>query len=127
MIGVALIVGILGTALVVSFFRGGRDGSRVVFNPVVQSELGLQPNDDYFAVVRRLGEPAEDRWRTEEGEMQYRVLAYPDKGVWIILMGSERNKATYIGALNRDWKPVDSVSLPGGRNTQSMLRALPKF
>ena len=60
--------------------------------------------------------------------MQYRVLRYPDKGIAVILMGSERNKETYIGAVDlSNWRPVHAVSLPGGRNTYSMLRSIPRF
>jgi hypothetical protein len=43
-------------------------------------------------------------------------------------MGSERNKETYIGALDlTTWRPVHTVSLPGGRNTRSVLRNLGRF
>jgi hypothetical protein len=42
-------------------------------------------------------------------------------------MGPDRNHARYIGAMDKDWKPVDSVTLPNSVNTASMLRALKKF
>jgi len=42
-------------------------------------------------------------------------------------MGTERDKALYIGAMDRDWKPVDAIDLPGGKNTYSMLRSIQKF
>ncbi len=121
-------VSVVGCLVIISFFRGGRDGSRITYDPVLQSELSLSAQDDYFAVIRSLGQPAVDQWRSDKGEMQYRVLKYPDRGVAAILMGVERNKELYIGALDlKTWRPVHAVSLPDGRNTRSMLRSLPRF
>jgi hypothetical protein len=122
-----MVLGIVCCVLVIGFFRGSRDGTRVVYAPVVQNELGLGADDDFFAVVRKLGEPAEDHWRSDKGELQYRILNYPNQGYSVILMGEDRNKAKYIGALDKNWKPVHSVSLPGGRNTMAMLRSIPRF
>jgi hypothetical protein len=121
-------IGIFGCVLLISFFRAGRDGSRIAYSPILQSELPLTAADDYYAVVRSLGKPASDQWRSEEGEMQFRVLRYPDRGIAAILMGTERSKETYIGSLDlKTWRPVHSVSLPGSKNTRSMLQSLPRF
>jgi hypothetical protein len=120
----ALAVGIAGCLVVISVLRSGRDGSRIVYSPVVQSELGLTASDDYYAIVRKLGQPSEDRWRAEQGELQYRVLRYPDRGLSVILMGTERDKALYIGAVDRNGSPVHATSLPGGKDTYSILRSL---
>jgi hypothetical protein len=107
--------------------RLGRSGENVVYKPVLQSELGLAAQDDYWAVVRKLGSPSEERWRPDTGELQYRLLAYPKRSLFIVLMGPDRQNMRYIGALDKDWKPIDSVSQPGGIGTLSMLRALKKF
>jgi len=77
LIAAVLVVGVVGCFALVTVFRSGRDGSRVTYSPVVQTSLGLTGSDDYFAVVRKLGQPTDDRWRSEKGEMQYRVLSYP--------------------------------------------------
>ena len=122
-----LVVSVLGFVTLVGFFRTGRDGSSVRYAGVVQSQLGLTADDDYFAVVRRLGKPQDDRWRSDKGELQYRVLRYPKEGVSLILMGTERGKEKYIGALDNEWRPVDSVRLPNGGSTLPMLRALKRF
>jgi hypothetical protein len=120
----ALVLGVLACFLVISIFRG-RAGDRVHYEAIIQSSLGLTPADDYFAVVRKLGPPAGEAWLSEEGALQYRALRYRE--VTVILMGTERNKERYIGAMNREWKPVDTVQLPDGRNTRSMLRSLRRF
>jgi hypothetical protein len=122
-----LVLGIALTFLVVSVFRIGRSGESVVYRPVLQSELGLAAQDDYWAVVRKLGRPSEDRWRPDTGELQYRLLAYPQRSLFVVLMGPDRQNMRYIGALDKDWKPIDSVSQPSGIGTASMLRALKKF
>jgi hypothetical protein len=119
-----LVFGVLACFLVISIYRG-RAGDRVRYEAIIQSSHGLTWADDYHSVVRKLGPPSGDTWRSEEGELQYRALRYPD--FTIILMGIERNKERYIGAMNKNWKPVDTVQLPDGRNTGSMLRSLKRF
>jgi hypothetical protein len=120
----ALVLGVLACFLVISIFRG-RAGDRIHYEGIVQSSLGLTPSDDYYSVVRKRGAPSGDAWMSEEGALQYRALRYSD--VTVILMGTERNKEHYIGAMNKDWKPVDTIQLPDGRNTASMLRSLRRF
>jgi hypothetical protein len=127
MILVTLVVAIGGLALVVAFYRGRTSGEQVEFKSVLQSELGLSQQDDYFAVVRKLGQPQEDRWRSDQGELQFRGLKYPDRKLTIILMGRERKTALYIGSVNGEGLVIDSVDMPGGVNTAAMIRRLPKF
>ena len=120
----ALAVGIVGCLIIISVLRSGRDGSRIVYSPVVQSELGLTAQDDYHAIVRKLGPPASDRWKTEDGELQYRLLRYPDRGLSVVLMGTERDKALYLGAVDNQGRPVHAITLPGGKDSYSILRSL---
>lgn len=123
----ALAVGLVACVLIIVLLRNDRD-PRVSFSPVMQSsDLGLTSTDDVRDVLRKLGPPGADAWRSEEGSMQYRALRYPDRGLTVILMGTERDKALYIGAMDGNWKPVDAVSLPNGGNTLSLLRSLRKF
>jgi hypothetical protein len=119
----ALLATFVGCFLLLAFFKAERN-PKISYSAVLQSELGLSGQDDYFAVVRKLGNPADDSWRSATGEMQYRVLKYPSHSLSVILMGTERNRVTYIGAVDEQWRPVHSVSLPGGRDTSSLLRAL---
>lgn len=120
----AVLGAIVLCVLAVAFFRADRT-TRVSYSPVLQSELGLTHGDDYYAVVRKLGSPASDRWSAKgSGEMQYRVLQYPGPGVSVILMGSEKERVLYIGAVDAQWRPVHAVTLPGGSDTYSLLRSL---
>jgi hypothetical protein len=101
--------------------------ARPTFLAKDQAYLELSNTDDYFAVKRKLGEPSDDRWKAEEGEIQYRALNFKDRGYTVILMGSSREAARYIGALNEKWLPIHYVELPGHNSSASMLRTLPKF
>jgi hypothetical protein len=120
----ALAAGVLACLVVIGLLRSGRDGTDVVYSPVVQSELGIGKEDDYHAIVRKLGPPATEGWREGQGEIQYRVLRYPDRDLKVILMGVERDKALYIGSVDAGGRPVHAISLPGGKDTYSILRSL---
>lgn len=123
----ALAGSVLFVALVIFYYRGMESGEMVSYKPVVQESLGLGPEDDYFAVVRKLGTPHADRWKAEGDSLQYRVLEFPGRNLNVILAGSERKRALYVGALDRDWKVVDSVNQKGGSNTYRVLSKLSRF
>lgn len=126
LIALALILGLVGCVFLIYLFQGAR-GGRVTYEAILQTDLALTAQDDYFDIIRKLGAPKEDHWRSETGEMQYRILEYPDRGFSIVLMGVERDKARYVGALDKNWKVVHSVKLPGGGDTRAMLQKLQKF
>ena len=122
--GVAL--GVAGCVLAISLFRGGVIATRAFYAPVVQVDLPLTPDDDYAAVVRALGQPAAERWRSGS-EQQYELLAYPQRKLYVILMGRDRDGARYIGAMDWNWRPAHAVDLPGYGSSYGLLRRLPKF
>jgi hypothetical protein len=99
---------------------------RVEYEAVLQEDLGFTAADDYHAVVRKLGPPAEDRWR-EGKDLQYRALVYPDRHFTVILMGTDQAGARYIGAVNDNWRPVHTVKHAGRGNTRSLLEGLKRF
>jgi hypothetical protein len=96
---------------------------RIVYQPVMQSDLGFTVNDDYYSVVNKLGQPAEDKWKSDQGELQYRRMSYPKQGLSIILMGSDRKDIHYLGAMDKDWRVVHSIN----KNAEAMLRSLKRF
>ena len=113
--------------LVVSLYRGGVVGNRIIYAPMLQTELTLTAADDYPAVIRSLGTPEADRWRSAGADLQYRLLAYPRQALNVILVGRSRDEMRYAGALDQAWNPVHTVDLPGHVNSASLLRALPRF
>lgn len=125
LVAVALVGGIILCTLVVSLFRGR--AKDVQYVAVEQVSLGLGWQDDFSSVTRKLGQPAEDRWKADQGSLQYRLLHYPNQKVFVILMGQERDKARYIGAMDESWKIVHSVELPHAGNTRSMLGSIARF
>jgi hypothetical protein len=127
LIGVALPVAVLLCIVALRMTEVGEVRQSVVFTTKDQQYLGLTSRDDYLAVVQKLGKPASDRWQSETGELHYRALGYPDRKYTVILMGSGRQTAAYIGTMDDNWKPVHSVELHSGGTTASLLRALKRF
>jgi hypothetical protein len=123
LVGGVLVFGLLAAFVGVKLSRN----DNVEYQAVMQEDLGFSAQDDYFAVVRKLGEPKNDRWKEPATEMQYRALTYPDRHLTVILMGTERNNALYIGAMNDNWRPVHTVLHAGRGNTRSLLDRLKRF
>ncbi len=125
---IAVLLG--GAALLLAFLlfviHGGALRT-VKFTAADQDFLALSRTDDYLAVVRKLGPPAEDRWRAQGGELQYRALWYPQRSYYLILLGTDRGDARYIGAVDRNWRVIHYVNLPNGGSTASLMRGLQKF
>jgi hypothetical protein len=123
----ALALGLVVTFIGVGFVRLRTTGGTVEYKGVLQQDLGLTAQSDYFDIVRKLGPPDEDRWKENSGERQYRALVYKKADLVMILMGADRDKVQYIGAKDGQWRTVHAVTLPGNTNTEAILRTLPKF
>ena len=123
--GVAL--GVAGCVLAISLFRGGVIATRAFYAPAIRADLPLTPQDGYAGVVRALGAPAEERWRPGRAESEYELLAYPRRGLYVILKGRTRGDARYIGALDWNWHPAHAVELPGYGPSVGILKSLPRF
>jgi hypothetical protein len=122
LVGAVLLAGVLVCVLVVVLSQRS-----ISFRAIEQFDLGLTGEDDYHSIVRKLGTPREDRWRSETGELQYRLLRFPNRSYTLILMGTDRDHAHYVGALNAEWRPVHSVRLPNGSDTRAMLKKMAKW
>jgi hypothetical protein len=128
LIGVAVAVAIGLSILVVNLNRIGDFRQKTVVYTAKDEEFtGLTGRDDYLAVVQKLGMPDSDRWLSESGAIQCRALGYSARKYTVILMGSERSTAAYIGTLDDNWKPMHSVQLHSGGTTASLLRNLKRF
>jgi hypothetical protein len=122
--GVAL--GVAGCVLAISLFRGGVIATRAFYAPLSQVDLPLTPDDDYSAVVRALGPPQGERWRSGSGE-QYELLAYPQRKLYVILMGRDRADVRYIGAMDWNWRPAHAVNFSDNGSSIGLLRRMPRF
>lgn len=129
LVGVTILAGAIGVTCFIGV-SGWREGSlkpRAAYNVSDQKYLELTHNDDYYAVLRLLGPPADDRWRSDAGAIQFRRLWYPERGYSVILMGESRSTARYIGATDADWNPIYGATLPDGGSMLSVLKSLKRF
>ena len=124
---IKLICGAVIVSILAAIFAIYVSRPRLVYTVRDQTYLGLTGRDDRTAVVLKLGEPATDHWQSDTGELQYEALAYPDRRLTVILMGSDRKSVHYIGAMDGSWEPVHSVPLRSGGSTDSLLRGLHRF
>jgi hypothetical protein len=122
-VGGALVLGIVAAFVVVNFYRDSVLRPRIAYMAKDRIYLSLTAQDDYNAVVRKLGAPAHDRWLGPEAGPRYRALWYPDRARTIILIAPA---GTYIGTLDANWNPVHSAKLAQG-NAGALLRSVPRF
>jgi hypothetical protein len=113
-------IGIVACIAVIAFLSAGK---RISYQTIMQSDLAFTATDDAEYIISKLGTPAEDKWRSEQGELQYRKLKYPKQGISIILMGTDRKTARYMGAMDEDWHVVHSIN----SDAETMLRTLKRF
>ena len=134
MIGYALLSGVAATLLVVLFAFEGVPRPQDWWwkrqaATADQRYLALTREDSPHDVARKLGRAGRDQWISpESAEIHFELLWYPDRSYIVVLMGVDRKGTRYIGTLHATSRQVlDSVKLPGGGSTSSMLRTLPKF
>ena len=123
--GVAM--GVAGCVLAISLFRGGLIATRAFYAPVSQQDLGLTSADDYESVVRSLGPPARDAWQSDLRSRDFHILWYPRRHLYVVLMGTGSLETRYIGALDRNWRPVYTVPLPSEGSSYRALISLRRF
>ena len=124
MVAVILTVSVVGCLVIATIARQSQYRQRVTYTARDQSYFELNRDDDYFAVVRKLGEPSSDRWSAESAAVQYRVLAYPNRGYTIVLFGADRKSARYIGTLDTQCNPLHGISYADGGSSAAMLRSV---
>jgi hypothetical protein len=124
MIAVVLTVSVAGCLIIATIARQTQFRQRVTYTAHDQSYFELNRDDDYFAVVRKLGQPSSDKWSAESGAVQYRVLAYPSRGYTVVLFGADRKSARYIGTLNAQCNPVHEIAYADGGGSAAMLRSV---
>jgi hypothetical protein len=131
LIGVSFI-GLMAIVLVVWAIIRFTPDTKPTFVAKDQGYLELNRSHDYFDVVRLLGQPSEDHWKPDSGELQYRALFYKDRGYAIILMGTKREDAHYLGAMGlgpdgKGWSPLHAIDYARGANAMGLLRGLKRF
>ena len=125
-VGGALALVIVAAYVAVNFYRDSVPRPRVASTAKGRSYLSLTAQDDYNAVVRRLGPPARDRWLGPAGGTRYRALWYPDRAYTIILRSGDGKDATYIGALDANGNPLNWLGISKA-DAGALLRGVPGF
>jgi hypothetical protein len=120
-------IGVAGCVLAVSMFRGGVIASRVFYTPALEQDLGLTVSDDLHSVLKTLGVPARDSWQSDPRGRGFHILWYPRHRVYVVLMGQLPSEPHYIGALDRNWRPIQAVTIPGQGSTRPLLASLRRF
>jgi hypothetical protein len=105
---------------------GDVQGKRVVFTATDTSYQELTPRDDRFAIVTKLGQPAWERSKNV-GTIHYEALTYTSRRYTVLLMGADPKETYYIGTMDDNWKPIHSVAMKAGGNTESLLHAIQRF
>ncbi len=126
--GVAL--GVAGCVLAITLFRGGVLATHAYYAPFVRADLPFTGDDNYSAVVRALGQPEAARWLPpgiRASNEKYEALAYPQRKLYVILMGHDGGEARYIGAMDWNWRPAHAVNLAGYGSSYGLLKRMPRF
>jgi hypothetical protein len=122
MVAGVVTLGVVGCLVIATVARQSQFRQRVTYSTHDQSYFELNRDDDYFAVARKLGAPASDRWSAATDAVQYRVLGYPSRGYSVVLFGADRKSVRYIGAFDAQCNPVHGISYPDGESSGAMLR-----
>jgi hypothetical protein len=122
LVGGALVLGIVAAYVAVNFYRDSVMRPHAAYMAKDRAYLSLTAKDDYDAVVRKLGMPRDDHWQGPAAGTRFRALAYPDRAYTVVLMAPAGKDATYIGALDPNWRPLHSDGDAG-----LLLRNLPRF
>jgi hypothetical protein len=130
----SLLVGLVACLIVVVFALEGNPFSLGGwFQPSVETTdqryLGLNSSDTYHDILLKLGKPDQEQWiSSEASEIQFQLLRYPARSYAVVMMGPSRLESHYIGALHEPSRQIlDSIKLPNGGSTASMLKNLPEY
>jgi hypothetical protein len=124
-IGVAVMLGAVGCLIVADIARQIQTHQRADAFRLSRSYLQINPGDDYDSIVHKLGPPASDRQFAPPGQRVFRELSYPRRQFAVVLMGSDKSDARYIGTLDPRGRILDAPALPDGTNAAPLLRSVP--
>lgn len=112
--------------LAVGVFRDWIFPPRITANRHLRRDLLLDGGDDYASIVRHFGIPDSDHW-ADAGTVQFRALRYEKLRVTIVLMGRAGEPARYIGAMDSDWRVMQTIRLENGLDSAAVLGRLRRF
>jgi len=122
-----LTVGVVGCLALATIARQSQFHQRSTYTAHDQSYFELKRDDDYFAVIRKLGQPESERRSSETEAVQYRALAFPARGYTVVLFGSDRNSERYIGTFDAHCNSLHDISYGDGAGSSAMLRNIARL
>lgn len=124
---VVVMLGVVASAIVADIIRpvflpeAVRD--RIDAMRVSRAWQQLKPDDNYSAVVAKLGPPAARRTYVETGGRVFRSLDYPQRHFTAVLEGRTDAEAHYVGSLDARGR----ILRGGPVSDTAMLRSIPRF
>jgi hypothetical protein len=130
-LGVAVVLGAVACTIVANIAWQSQARQRAELFRNYRPWLQLSAEDDYASTIRKLGVPTVVHTDTTHGsDSESRVfesLAYSARHYSVILMGSTRGNARYIGTLDPHGRVLDAVRLADGETSERVLHSLPSF
>ena len=101
--------------------------SRIASRITAESLPLFTAEDDHASIARQLGPPDGDRWIAAANGDRLEALAYPGRGITVVLFSAQGGPARYLGILNRASHIIHSVGNGPGLDTASLLASVPRF
>ncbi|MGH9558910.1 MAG: hypothetical protein ACRD30_06680 [Bryobacteraceae bacterium] len=102
-------VGVVACVAVAMIFHDATWGAHMIRSARSAEFLPFTAVDDYQSIVSRLGRPRHDEWLTGADGSGYRRLWYSQRSMAIVLVGPDRDRARYAGAIARDGRVIHSI------------------
>ncbi len=137
-IGVAAVLGAVACTIVTNIAYQSQSRQRADLFRGHRPWLQLSADDDFGSTVRKLGAPLSETSAATSGpagDRVFRSLVYnlnhtlANNGARrysVILMGSKRENARYIGTLDTRFHVLDAARYPDGSTAEALLGLLPR-
>ncbi len=116
-IAVSILIAIVGMVAV-------REASRArFFSTPTRLSLPFTANDDYLSIAAKWGHPSTTRSRPAGDGNEFFLLRYPERYLTLVLLGTDRSHASYLGALGRGGRVLHSTKLRDGTDSTLLVHA----
>lgn len=126
--GGAIALGVIGCLAVAGYsLQGGDMHRRAIVSSLDQTYLGLGSHDTFETAIHALGTPGSDHSVIVPDGHRLRLADYPDRGFRAVFLKNPDAADLYIGAVDEYGRVLQSVQMPGGGTSHSLLQFLESF
>jgi hypothetical protein len=126
--GGAIALGVIGCLAVAGYsLQGGDMHRRPIVTSLDQTYLGLGSHDTFETAMHSLGTPNSDHSVIVPDGHRLRLADYPDRGFRAVFLKNPDDADVYIGAVDEYGRVLQSVQMPSGGTSHSLLRFLESF